>query len=124
MGQSSGTIYERVGGREGVARIAKDIMRLHAANPVLIRRYGHAKKTPEELERLLTEFLCSLAGGNEPYTGMSMTEAHKGMNIHADEFVEAIDDFIKAFEMNGVSREDQDALLGLCYGLKPEVVGL
>jgi hemoglobin len=121
---SESTLYERIGGRDGVARIAKDIMGLHAANPILIRRYGHAKKSPEELERLLAEFIGSLAGGSAPYTGMSMTETHTGMNVHNDEFVEAIDDFIKAFDKNGVSREDRDALLGRCYGLKSEVVGL
>jgi hemoglobin len=124
MSNEGSTLYERLGGREGIGKIAKDIMGLHAANSVLIRRYGHAKKSPEELERLLAEFLCSLAGGDDPYTGMSMTETHTGMNVHSDEFVEAIDDFLKAFEKNGVSREDRDALLGLCYGLKSEVVGL
>ena len=121
---SESTLYERLGGREGIGRIAKDIMLLHAANPILIRRYGHAKKSPEELERLLGEFLCSLAGGSDPYTGMSMTDTHTGMNVHNDEFVEAIDDFLKAFDKNGVSPADRDALLGLCYRLKPEVVGL
>jgi hemoglobin len=124
MSEQGSTLFERLGGHDGIGRIAKDIMSLHAANPILIRRYGHARKSPEELERLLAEFLCSLAGGTAPYTGMSMTETHKGMNVHSDEFVEAIDDFLKAFDKNGVSREDRDAMLGLCYGLKREVVGL
>jgi hypothetical protein len=46
------------------------------------------------------------------------------MNIHANELVQTIDESTKAFEISGLSREDQDALLGLCYGLTPEVVGL
>ena len=124
MSKSSETIYQRVGGREGIAKIAKDILRLHHANPILNRRYGQAKKSDEELERLLTDLLCSVTGGSETYTGMSMVETHTGMNVHPDEFVEALDDILKALEMNGVSREDRDTILGISYGLKPEVVGL
>lgn len=85
-------------------------------------RYGHAQKSDEELARLVTELLCSVTGGSETYTGMTMLEAHRGMNVHPDEFVEVLDDILKALEMNGVSKADQDTILGLNYGLKPDVV--
>jgi hemoglobin len=124
MSDNDNTIYARVGGREGIAKIAKTILRLHHANPVLNRRYGHAKKTDAELETLLTELLCSVTGGSETYTGMSMVETHKGMNVHPDEFVEALDDILKALDLNGVSREDQDTILGISYSLKSEIVGI
>jgi hemoglobin len=124
MSDNDNTIYARVGGREGIAEIAKTILRLHHANPVLNRRYGHAKKTDAELETLLTELLCSVTGGSETYTGMSMVETHKGMNVHPDEFVEALDDILKALDLNGVSREDQDTILGISYSLKSEIVGI
>jgi len=124
MSENDNTIYARVGGREGITEIAKTILRLHHANPVLNRRYGHAKKTDAELETLLTELLCSVTGGSETYTGMSMVEAHKGMNVHPDEFVEALDDILKALNLNGVSREDQDTILGISYSLKSEIVGI
>jgi hemoglobin len=124
MSDNGDTIYARVGGREGIAKIAKTILHLHHANPVLDRRYGHAKKSDAELETLLTELLCSVTGGSETYTGMSMVEAHKGMNVHPDEFVEALDDILKALEMNSVSRQDRDTILGISYSLKPEIVGI
>jgi hemoglobin len=124
MATSGDTIYERLGGYDGIAKISKDILRLHHANPVLDRRYGAAKKSDAELEKLLTELLCSVTGGSETYTGMSMIETHTGMNVHPDEFVEALDDILKALEMNGVSRADRDAILGISYSLKPEVVGI
>lgn len=55
---------------------------------------------------------------------MSMVEAHKGMNVHPDEFVEALDDILEALTINGVSRQDRDTILGISYGLKPEIVGI
>lgn len=117
------TIYERLGGYAGIQKIAETLLQLHHANPLLERRYGHAKKADEELVRLVTELLCSATGGSEKYTGMSMIEAHTGMNVHPDEFVEVLDDILKALELNGVSKDDQDAILALNYGLKSEIVG-
>ncbi len=116
------TIYERVGGYDGFHRVAEDILKLHHNNPILEVRYGHAKKSDEELAKLVTELLCSVTGGSETYTGMTMLEAHKGMNVHPDEFVEVLDDILKALEMNGVSKADQDTILGLNYGLKADIV--
>lgn len=117
------TIYDRVGGYAGFQRIATDILALHHANPILERRYGHSPKSDEELIKLVTELLCSVTGGSETYTGMNMTQAHTGMNVNAEEFIEVLDDILKALEMNGVSKADQDTILGLNYGLKDEVVG-
>lgn len=116
------TIYERVGGYAGFHKIAEDILKLHHQNPILEVRYGHAKKSDAELADLVTELLCSVTGGSETYTGMTMLEAHRGMNVHPDEFLEVLDDILKALEMNGVSQADRDTILGLNYGLKPDIV--
>lgn len=116
------TVYERCGGYEGFHKIALTILELHHNNPILEVRYGQAKKSDEELARLVTELLCSVTGGSETYTGMNMREAHRGMNVHEDEFVNVLDDILKALEINGVSKADQDTILGLNYGLKSEIV--
>ncbi len=116
------TIYDRVGGYDGFHRVAEDILKLHHQNPLLEPRYGQAKKSDEELARLVTELLCSVTGGSESYTGMNMLEAHKGMNVHEDEFLAVLDDILIALEKNGVNQQDRDAILGLNYGLKPEII--
>lgn len=45
------------------------------------------------------------------------------MNVHADEFVAVLDDILIALEQNGVTKEDRDTILGLNYGLKPDIIG-
>lgn len=117
------TIYARVGGYEGFRKIASDILALHHENPILERRYGHSPKSDEELIELVTQLLCSVTGGPEEYTGMNMYDAHKGMNINHEEFVEVLSDIRKALEMNNVSEADQDRLLAMNFGLKDEVLG-
>lgn len=64
-----------------------------------------------------------MTGGSETYTGMNMTQAHTGMNVNAEEFLEVLDDILLALQKNDVSKADQDKILGLNYGLKNEVVG-
>jgi len=116
------TIYARVGGYEGFKKIATDILALHHANQVLQRRYGHSRKSDEELIKLVTELLCSVSGGPETYTGKNMYDAHTGMNINHEEFLEVLSDIKLALEKNHVSEVDQDRLMALNFGLKNEVL--
>ncbi len=116
------TIYDRVGGYEGFKKIAEDVLALHHANPVLERRYGHSPKSDEELVRLVTELLCSVSGGPEEYTGMDMYEAHKGMNINHEEFIEVLSDIKLALAKSSLSQADQDRLLAMNFALKDEVL--
>ena len=120
---SGDTIYDRVGGYEGFKRIATDILALHHANPILERRYGHSKKSDEELIVLVTELLCSVSGGSEKYTGENMNDAHAGMNISHEEFLEVLSDIKLALEKNNVNEADQDRLMALNFGLKNDVLG-
>ncbi len=116
------TIYDRCGGYAGFRKIAEDILKVHHANPVLEVRYGHAKKSDDELARLVTELLCSVTGGSETYSGMSMLDAHQGMNCSEEEFMHVLTDIVKALEMNDVSRADRDAILGMNFDLKADIV--
>ncbi len=116
------TIYDRVGGYDGFKQIATDILAFHHQNEVLERRYGVSPKGDEELIRLVTELLCSVSGGPEDYTGMNMHDAHTGMNINHEEFLEVLDDIGLALDKNGVGQADKDRLMAMNYALKPEVL--
>ena len=51
-----------------------------------------------------------------------MHDAHTGMNINPEEFLEVLDDISKALHKNGVSQADHDAIMNLNFGLKGEVL--
>lgn len=89
---------------------------------MLERRYGSSPKNDEQLITLVTERLCAVTGGSEAYSGMNMHEAHKGMNINHEEFLEVLEDISKALKMNGLSQADHDAIMNLNFGLKNEVL--
>lgn len=71
-GVAAGTVYGRCGGYDGFLAVARDILTLHHANPMLEPRYGHAKKSDEELAKLGAELSSSVTGGSEAYPGMDM----------------------------------------------------
>ncbi len=53
---------------------------------------------------------------------MNMHDAHTGMNINHEEFLEVLDDIGLALEKNNVNQADTDRLMAMNYALKPEVL--
>ena len=116
------SLYERLGGREGIEAISTDLFDLHLENPLIKTRYADSDRA--EVIRLVTEFFCAGTGGSEEYTGKDMPTAHAGMNISEQEFVAALDDVLLALDRNGVGQREKEEALMILYSLKSEVVRL
>ena len=86
----SGTLYERLGGTEGIQRIANDLVDNHVGNPRINRRFSESDV--ENLKKSAAEFFISGTGGPNIYKGKDMITTHKGMNIDNDEFMAVLDD--------------------------------
>jgi hemoglobin len=119
---SQASLYERLGGAEGIARIVDDVWINHTSNPKIKQRY--AASDPDNVKRLVREFFGSGIGGPEVYTGKNMLAAHKGMNINDTEFVAVCDDVLSALEKNKVGQKEKDEVLCILYSMKAEIVGV
>jgi len=95
------TLYERLGGRPGITRITRQLIRNHLANPLVKARYEQVDDL-DRLERHAIEFFCAGSGGSESYTGKDMITTHRGMNISEQEFVAVVDDAMDALDKCGV----------------------
>lgn len=121
------SLYERLGGAEGIATLVDDIVGRHMENPVISARFRPYAEDPARLENVkghLRDFLAAGSGGPAQYTGRSMPEAHRGMNISVAEYVAAVDDIMDALEGNGVEESARKDVLAISYGLKGEIVRL
>lgn len=114
------TLYERLGGRDGIAAIVNDSIDLHLVNPALAPRFRN--KDVAKLKRLGHEFFCAGAGGPEAYSGRAMREAHSGMNISEQEFMATVDDIVVAMQKHGVSAAEQNEVVGILYSLKNDIL--
>ena len=114
------SLYERLGRRDGIARITRTLIDNHMANPLVNIRY--AASDLAKVEQRVIEFFCAGAGGPEAYTGKDMVATHKGMNVNEQEFVAVIDDAMAALATHDIEPATRNEVLGILWSLKGEVV--
>lgn len=121
------SLYERLGGREGITALADDIVDAHMRNPQIQARYLPLKDDPENLKKIkgqLIDFVCAGSGGNEQYTGRDMITTHKGMNVSDAEYMAATNDIMKTLDQHNIDEESKKDMLAIVYSLKDEIVRL
>jgi hemoglobin len=118
----STSLYERLGGSDGITRIVDDLVDRHAANAVLGPRFK-GRDLPK-LKRLATQFFCMGAGGPQRYEGRDMRTAHAGMNVSEQELVATIDDAVDALKANGVGPTEINEVVAILWSLKSDVLRL
>ena len=114
------TLYERLGGLDGITAIAKDIVARHIANPIIGKRF--LDTDPAELTQHVIGFFSSGTGGPDIYEGRDMKSAHRGMNLTERELCAAIDDLLAALDGQGIEVATKNEVLGIFYSFKPEVL--
>ncbi|PKO69197.1 MAG: group 1 truncated hemoglobin [Betaproteobacteria bacterium HGW-Betaproteobacteria-16] len=115
------TLYDRLGRREGITRITRELMKNHLANPLVKTRYENSPDL-DRVETRVIEFFCAGAGGPESYSGKDMLTTHKGMNVSEQEFITVIDDAMDALEKCGVEPATRNEVLAILWSLKGEVI--
>lgn len=121
------TLYERLGGSDGIDAIVDDVVAAHMENPLISARFRPYADDPDRLSELkdhLRKFLAAGSGGPARYAGRSMPDAHRGMNISVAEYMAAVDDIMAVLERNGVGESAQKDVLAITYQLKGEIVHL
>jgi hemoglobin len=116
------SLYERLGGTEGITRIASDLVDIHMANPRISPRYANSDL--KKVKHGAATFFIAGTGGPNHYEGKDMVSTHRGMNISGEEFLAVLDDSIKALDMNGVGQREKEEVLYILYSMKPEIVNL
>ena len=117
-------LFERLGGRDGIAKVVADVMTNHLANPVISTRFTHATQTVQQMTDHAVEFFCTGLSGVPTYTGRALPDAHAGMNISEQEFLAAVDDILAALRTHGVGDLEQAEVLAILYGMKEAVIRL
>ena len=117
MGQS---LFERLGGVEGITRIAGDVVDNHMANKAIATRF--AASDLAKLKNAAATFFIAGTGGPDVYKGKDMLAAHKGMNISAQEFMAVLDDALAALNKNKIGQREQEEVLFALYSMRSLIV--
>jgi hemoglobin len=121
MTDTTATLYDRLGRRDGIARITRELIKNHLANPLVNTRFGQIKDM-DQVERNVIDFFCAGSGGPETYAGKDMLSTHRGMNVSEQEFVSVIDDAMAALQTCGVETPVRNEVLAVLWSMKAEVI--
>src|SRR5262247_1293938 len=106
MAQKS--LYERLGGYDGITAFANDLLPRLQADPQLGRFWQNRGDDGIAREKqLLIDYLSSSAGGPVYYTGRDMKTSHKGMKISESDwsaFLVHVNATLEAFQVPQAER--------------------
>ncbi len=122
----SKSLYDRLGGAYAIAGVVDDLIeRLYVndllnANPAIKAARDRVPKPG--LKFHLTAMVCQATGGAETYTGRSMKEAHKNLNITEKEWRAMVSDFQKSLDKFKVPAAEQKELFAIVESTKADIV--
>jgi hemoglobin len=110
-GTPTDSLYQALGAEPGVRRLVDEVvLELHGDS----RINALFKETDDAYFReRLFEQICELSGGGCEYTGLSMEEAHSGMQLTETDFNYFVDDVRTGMTRAGISIGAQNRLLAL-----------
>jgi hemoglobin len=122
--ESTGSLFQRLGGKEGISAIVDDVVEAHMVNPEIKDRFLPFKGTPElEIAKEhLTEFFISGSGGPAEYTGRDLKTVHAGMQITHKEYMAATDDAMAVLSKHSIDEETQKDVLAIFWSLKDMII--
>jgi hemoglobin len=121
----SKTLFERLGGSDGIAAIVDDTLETHMNNPAISARFLPYKERPEYLTKIkqhTVDFFSEGSGGPVKYAGRDMVTTHKGMNISPEEYMHVVDDIFIALDKNAIDDVTKKDVLSILWSLKGIII--
>ena len=100
------TLYQRLGGLQGVTTIVDNLLYELGSNEKLIGFF--AETDIDRFRSKLIEQLCQVSDGGCEYTGDSMAKAHSSMTLDQSHFDSLVNDLIAAMDAAGTPRTAQN----------------
>jgi hemoglobin len=114
------TLYDQLGGTPAIEKVIDDFVGYVAKDNRI--NFFFAKTNIPHLKKELVDQVCEGTGGPCKYTGLSMKQAHKGMNINTAQFNALVEDLQKSMDANSVPLGLQNQLLAILAPMQPDVV--
>ena len=121
----SKTLFERLGGRNGISMIVDDTVENHMNNPAVNKRFLPFKEKPEQLAIIKNhtiDFFSAGSDGPNNYKGKDMVSAHTGMNISPAEYMHVVDDIFTALDKNAINEDTKKDVLAILWSLKGMII--
>ena len=120
------SLYERLGGAYAIATVVDAFIEKLLvndtlnANPAISAARAHVPKAG--LKFHVTALVCQVTGGPQTYTGRSMKDAHRHLNITEREWDAMVRDFVEVLDQFKVPKAEQAELLTIVGSTKGDIV--
>ena len=118
--QAGDDLYNRMGQKEGLSRIAARTIDYAMADERI--KEAFAQTNIPRLKGLLAAQFCVLTGGPCKYHGRSMEESHRGMNVQDMHFNALVEDLQQAMDDEGIGFATQNEFLALLAPMHGDMV--
>ncbi|MCB1079168.1 MAG: group 1 truncated hemoglobin [Verrucomicrobiae bacterium] len=99
------SIYDRIGGEEGIARLVDCFYERVTSDPELKAYFEHAPM--DKLRKMQREFFATATGGPIVYSGRPLRQVHHPLAISRRDFQRFTEHLIVTLEeFDGISRQD------------------
>ena len=115
------SLYDKIGGTEGITTVVEVFLANVGADDRINSRFANTDL--DNLKMLLIEQVCEATGGPCTYSGKTMLDAHRGMDITEEEFGALAEQMSKAMLSSGVGQEEHDTIMGVLGGMHDDIVG-
>lgn len=113
-------LFETFGGREGLVKIMDNAMNRWMQNPRTRPFFENADR--ERIKALLVEQFCVIMKGPCTYSGRSMAEAHRGMNVNEGAFFALVEELQRSMNDNHVPFAAQNRLIAALAPMHRDII--
>ncbi len=118
--QAESTLFDRVGGRDGIHAVVVDTIARHQVNDQIVHTLEGVDA--EHLISQVTDFLVVGTGGEGDYSGRDMVAAHAHMTLSNADFLAAGSDLGGAMDAAAWGENEKQELLCAFVALRGDVV--
>ncbi len=117
------SLYERLGGYDGIAAVVDDLLRRLLGDPRLsVYWKGKCRDSLKKDRQLFVDFLGSAFGGPVVYPGRDMKTSHDGLGITENEWNRFIEHVVATLKNLAIAERETIEFLAAARSLKGDVV--
>lgn len=113
-------LFETFGGREGLTKIMDDVMPRWLQNPRT--RPFFERSDQERIKLQLVEQFCVIMNGPCEYSGRTMAEAHRGMNVDEGAFYALVEELQRSLNVMDVPFAAQNRLIAALAPMHRDII--
>ncbi len=113
-------LFESFGGREGLTKIMDDVMVRWIANPKTKPFFENSDQDRIKLQ--LVEQFCVIMKGPCTYSGRTMAESHRGMNVNEGSFYALVEELQITLNKMNVPFRSQNRLIAALAPMHRDII--